>query len=75
MTLDASTHEAGGKIHFIRPGEPVENGNIETFNGKFRDQYLNSHEFLVLYDAEAKPKPGVVTTARFDRSGRLATSP
>ena len=26
------------KIHFIRPGKPTENGHIESFNGRFRDE-------------------------------------
>ncbi|MCP8713043.1 transposase [Streptomyces sp. AC04842] len=26
-----------------RPGKPVENAYIESFNGKFRDECLNEH--------------------------------
>ena len=25
------------KLHFIRPGEPVENAYVESFNGKLRN--------------------------------------
>ena len=36
------------KLHFIRPGKPVENAYIESFNGKFRDECLNEHWFVGL---------------------------
>jgi putative transposase len=38
----------GVKIHFIRPGKPTENGHIESFNGKLRDECLNTSCFLSL---------------------------
>lgn len=41
----------GVKIHFIRPGKPTENGHIESFNGKFRDECLNTSCFLSLAHA------------------------
>jgi len=53
-TLDAWAYQASVKIHFIRPGKPVENGYIESFNGKFRDECLNNHWFLDLADAKTK---------------------
>jgi putative transposase len=31
----------GVQLHFIRPGRPVENGFIESFNGRLRDECLN----------------------------------
>jgi hypothetical protein len=30
----------------LRPGKPVENAYIESFNGKFRDECLNEHWFV-----------------------------
>jgi putative transposase len=36
---------------FIEPGSPWENGYIESFNGKFRDEYLNGELFLSLAEA------------------------
>ena len=39
------------KLHFITPGKLSENGYIESFNGKFRDECLNLHWFLDLEDA------------------------
>jgi putative transposase len=33
--------DLGVKTLFIEPGSPWENGYIESFNGKFRDELLN----------------------------------
>lgn len=49
--LDTWCYQQGVKHHFIRPGKPVENAYIESFNGKFRDECLNQHWFLSLEDA------------------------
>ncbi|MNR88692.1 hypothetical protein D3C72_196420 [compost metagenome] len=40
-------------MQFIWPGKPVENVYIESFNGKFRDECLNSNFFLSLRNAKA----------------------
>ncbi|MCB1145081.1 MAG: transposase family protein, partial [Leptospiraceae bacterium] len=32
-------------IHFISKGKPTENGYIESFNGKLRNECLNEHWF------------------------------
>ena len=37
---------------FIEPGSPWENGYIESFNGKFRDELLNLEIFDTLYEAK-----------------------
>ncbi len=42
------------KLDFIRPGKPMENGHIESFNGRLRDECLNVNQFLSLADARAK---------------------
>jgi putative transposase len=42
------------ELDFIRPGKPVENAFIETFNGRLRDECLNVHQFTSLEDARAK---------------------
>ena len=44
---------AGVTLRFIRPGKPIENAYIESFNGKFRDECLNEHWFVNLVDAKA----------------------
>ncbi len=52
--LDWWAHERGVKLAFIRPGKPVENAFIESFNGKFRDECLNESWFVSLKDAKEK---------------------
>ena len=37
---------------YIQPGKPYQNGNIESFNGKLRDECLNENWFLTLADAK-----------------------
>ena len=38
--------DSGVKTLFIEPGSPWENGYIESFNGKLRDEQLNRELFL-----------------------------
>jgi putative transposase len=40
-------------IH-IQPGRPMQNGHIESFNGRLRDECLNANWFHNLADARAK---------------------
>lgn len=49
--LDAWAHERGVALQFIRPGKPVENAYIESFNGRLRDECLELHWFVSLADA------------------------
>ena len=37
---------------YIEPGSPWENGYIESFNGKMRDQFLNGALFSTLKEAQ-----------------------
>jgi putative transposase len=46
--LDEWCYHNGVRLDFIRPGKPVENGMIESFNGRLRDECLNAHEFASL---------------------------
>ncbi len=39
------------QISFIDPGKPIQNAYIESFNGKFRDECLNSNWFISLEHA------------------------
>ncbi|WP_233634040.1 integrase core domain-containing protein, partial [Burkholderia cenocepacia] len=50
--LDAWAYEAGVTLSFIRPGKPVENAYIESFNGRFRDECLNEHWFVSMRHAK-----------------------
>ena len=52
--LDAWAYRHGVNLHFIRPGKPVDNAYIESFNGKFRDECLNEHWFTDIEDARTK---------------------
>jgi putative transposase len=49
--LDQWAYERGVHLRFIAPGKPQQNGYVESFNGKFRDECLNEHWFTSLYDA------------------------
>ena len=42
----------GAKTLFIEPGSPWENGYIESFNGKLRDELLNGEVFYTLIEAK-----------------------
>lgn len=43
----------GVRTLFIEPGSPWENGYIESFNGKLRDEVLNRESFDTLAEAKA----------------------
>jgi transposase InsO family protein len=45
--------EMGIEWHYIMPGKPMQNGYIESFNGRMRDELLNESLFLGLADARA----------------------
>ena len=51
QALDAWAYGNGVQLDFIDPGKPMQNGHLESFNGKFRDECLNAHWFLNLEDA------------------------
>jgi putative transposase len=50
---DAWAYAHGVRLDFIRPGRPVENAFIETFNGRLRDECLNSHVFGSVAEAQS----------------------
>ena len=52
--LDAWAFERGVKIDFTTPGRPTENGFVESFQGRFRDECLNTEIFEDLEDAKRK---------------------
>jgi len=49
--FDAWAWSKGIRLDFIRPGRPVENGTIESFNGRLRDERLSQHWFRSLDEA------------------------
>jgi putative transposase len=42
-----------GLVH-IQPGRPMQNGHVESFNGRLRDECLNANWFATLVDARQK---------------------
>jgi putative transposase len=51
--LEDWAYRRGVQLDFIRPGKPVENAFIESFNGRLRDECLNVHQFASLAEAQA----------------------
>ena len=50
--LEDWAYRRGVQLDFIRPGKPVENAFIESFNGRLRDECLNVHQFTSLAEAQ-----------------------
>jgi putative transposase len=50
--LEDWAYRRGVQFDFIRPGKPVENAFIESFNGRLRDECLNVHQFTSLAEAQ-----------------------
>ena len=44
--------ETGVEWHYIAPGKPTQNGFVESFNGRLRDECLNEHAFTSLAAAK-----------------------
>lgn len=49
--LDEWAYRRGVKLNFIRPGKPIENAYAESFNGRLRDECLNTNWFISLRHA------------------------
>ncbi len=52
--LDAWAYFNKVKLDYSRPGTPTDNAHIESFNGSFRDECLNTNWFMSLADAQEK---------------------
>ncbi|WP_241216827.1 integrase core domain-containing protein, partial [Sphingomonas koreensis] len=46
--------EIGVEWHYIAPGKPMQNGYVESFNGRMRDELLNETLFLSLPHARVE---------------------
>jgi transposase InsO family protein len=60
-------------LHFIHPGKPVENAFAESFNGRLRDECLNTQWFNGLPTwsmPEPSSRPGATSTTTHDRTAR-----
>jgi putative transposase len=52
--MDQWAYERGVELDFSRPGTPTDNAKVESFNGRLRQECLNTHWFLSLDDARSK---------------------
>ena len=52
--LDKWAYENGVRLDFIRPGKPVENAFIESFNASLRNECLNVHWFQTIEEARQR---------------------
>jgi putative transposase len=50
--MDLWAYRNGVQIDFSRPGKPTDNAFVESFNGTFRSECLNTHWFLDLKEAK-----------------------
>jgi len=51
QAMDLWAYRNGVKIDFSRPGKPTDNAFVESFNGTFRAECLNTHWFADLKEA------------------------
>jgi putative transposase len=51
---DSWAYGNGVRLDFSRPGKPMDNPFIESFNGRLRDEHLNVELFFSVADARAK---------------------
>lgn len=56
MALDRWAYQNGVKLKFSRPGKPTDNPYIESFNGRLRDEFLNTHWFVSLDHARKEAR-------------------
>jgi putative transposase len=52
--MEAWACQYGVQLVFSRPGKPVENSYLESFNGPLRDDCLNVQVFFALTDVPEK---------------------
>ena len=54
MAILSWCQRTGIEWHYIAPGKPMQNGFVESFNGRFRDEFLNETLFTKLDEARQK---------------------
>jgi putative transposase len=64
--MDRWAYENGVELDFSRPGKPIDNAKVESFNGRLREECLNAHWFLSLDDARRKSTRGAATIMKCD---------
>jgi len=71
--LEAWAWRRGVKLDFTHPGKPMENGHIESFNGRLCDECLNVNQLLSLDHAHKTIKLGRRTTITTDPMAHWVT--
>jgi putative transposase len=66
------TNRTGVDWHYIAPGKPQQNGFVESFNGKLRDECLNEEVFTTLAEARGRHR---TLAARLQQGLRTPTGP
>lgn len=54
QSTDRWAYGQGVRLEFSRPGKPMDNPFIESFNGRLRDEHLNVELFFSVDDAQQK---------------------
>ena len=72
--LEDWAYQRGVQLDFIRPGKPVENAFIESFNGRLRDECLNVHQFTSIDDAQGEDR-SVARRLQSAPTAQLARTP
>ena len=52
IALDRCAYNNNVRLDFIKPGKPIQNAFIESFNGRLRHECLNQHYFVTLEEAK-----------------------
>ena len=52
LVFDEWARKNGVRLDFIRPGKPTENGLVESFHARLRDECLSVNRFDTLGDAQ-----------------------
>lgn len=52
IALDRWAYNHNVRLDFIKPGKPIQNAFIESFNGRLRHECLNQHYFVTLDEAK-----------------------
>ena len=53
-STDSWAYGQGVRLELSRPGKPIDNPFIESFNGRLRDEHLNVELFFSVDDAQQK---------------------
>lgn len=67
--------DASIEWHYIAPGKPTQNGFVESFNGRMRDELLNETLFVTIGQARSILPAGSTSTTTSVRTPRSATPP